>query len=84
MINGAMLTSPWTQRLVESFANAGAPGIGTMDDPVADLAMRGWQARLTQLGGEAANYGRWPYPVIPQTVPGMPRYWLVTARKEPC
>ena len=82
IINRAMLTSPWTRQWVESLANAGIPWIGTMDDPEAELAARGWQAQLSQPGEAEANYGRWPYPVIPRTLPEMPRYWLVTAQKN--
>jgi len=31
---------------------------------------------------EEANYGRWPYPVIPRMIPDMPRSWFVTAQKQ--
>ncbi len=82
IINHAMLTSTFTQPLVSSLAKAGTPWIGTMDDPEADLAARGWQARLSQPGEAEANYGRWPYPVIPRTLPEMPRHWLATAQKN--
>ncbi len=81
IINSTMLTSPWTQPLVESMANAGTPWIGTMDDPEAELSSRGWQATLTQPGEAEANYARWPYPVIPRILPAIPRHWLVTAHK---
>lgn len=47
-----------------------------------DLSARGWQPRLFQFGEEEANYGRWPYPVIPRTLPDIPRYWVVTAQKN--
>jgi hypothetical protein len=29
-----------------------------------------------------ALYGRWPYPVIPVTMPDMPHNWFVIAQKE--
>jgi O-methyltransferase involved in polyketide biosynthesis len=82
IINRAMLTSPWTQLLVASLANAGTPWIGTMDDPEAELSARSWQTRLSRPDEAEANYGRWPYPVIPRTLPDMPRHWLVTAQKN--
>ena len=82
IINSTMLTSPWSRQWVEMQANAGAPWIGTMDDPVEFLASRGWQATLTQAGADDANHGRWPYPVIPTTMPDMPHNWFVTAYKE--
>jgi len=81
IINSAMLTSPWTRQWVEKLADSGVPWIGTMDDPEAFLATRGWKATLTLAGEEEANYGRYPYPVIPRAIPDMPRSWFVTAQK---
>jgi hypothetical protein len=63
-------------------ANAGAPWMGTMDDPEDFLARRDWKATLTQVGETDANYGRWPYPVIPRLIPNMPREWFVIAQKK--
>lgn len=80
VVNSIMLTSPLTQKWVEMQARSGAPWIGTMDDPVTFLALSGWEATLTQAGADDANYGRWPYPVIPTTQPGMPHNWFVKAR----
>jgi len=82
IINSAMLTSPWTRQWVETLADSGVPWIGTMDDPEDFLAKRGWKATLTLAGEKEANYGRWPYPVIPRTIPDMPRSWFVTAQKQ--
>ncbi len=82
IINHAILTSPWTRPWVEALARAGTPWIGAMDDPEAELSARGWQTTLTQFGEDEAHYGRWPYPVMPRTLPDMPRTWLVTAQKK--
>ncbi len=38
-----------------------------------------WAAALA--GEEGANFGRWPLPVIPRTMPDMPRNWYVVARR---
>jgi len=81
IVNGAMLTSRWTRPWVEMQAAAGAPWIGTIDDPVGFLAARGWQATLTQAGQPDASHGRWTLPVLPTTMPDMPHNWFVTARK---
>ena len=83
IMNSITLTSPLTQKWVEMQAESGAPWIGTMDDPVGFLAERGWEAALTQAGAADAHYGRWPYPVIPATMPNMPHNWFVTARYNP-
>ncbi len=82
VINSTMLTSPLTRQWVEMQANSGAPWVGTMDDPEGFLAARGWKASLTQAGAQDANYGRWPYPVIPTTMPDMPHNWFVIGQKE--
>ena len=82
VINEAVLTSPWTRPWVEMQAQAGAPWIGTMDDPQSFLADRGWRAALTQAGQPDANHGRWTLPVMPTTMPGMPHSWYVTAQRD--
>jgi methyltransferase (TIGR00027 family) len=79
IINSAMLTSDLTRKWVEMQAEAGAPWIGTMDDPLGFLAARGWVGSLTQAGAPEANYGRWSLPVIPTLMPGLPHNWFVTA-----
>ena len=82
VINAAMLTSPWTRAWVDMQAAAGAPWIGTLEDPVGFLAARGWQATLTQAGQPDASHGRWRLPVIPTTMPEMPHDWFVTAERQ--
>jgi methyltransferase (TIGR00027 family) len=82
IVNSITLTHPLTRSWLELQENAGAPWIGTMDDPVAFLAARGWKAALTQAGQPEANHGRWPFPVIPTLMPDMPHNWFVTAEKN--
>jgi methyltransferase (TIGR00027 family) len=82
IINKIMLTHPLTQDWIEMQAKSGAPWLGTMDDPMRFLAKRGWKAYLTQAGQEDANYGRWPYPVLPTLMPDFPHNWFVTAEKQ--
>lgn len=79
IVNAAVLTSPHTRPWVEMQAAAGAPWLGTMDDPVGFLAERGWLAALTQAGQPDADHGRWSLPVVPVTLPDFPHYWFVTA-----
>ena len=63
-------------------AAAGAPWIGTMDDPAAELAARGWIAAVTQPGSPEANHGRWTLPVVPAEMTEMPHSWYVTATRD--
>jgi hypothetical protein len=36
---------------------------------------------VIQPGEGEANFGRWPYPVAPRGVPGVPRLFLVRAQR---
>lgn len=82
VINRSALTSAITREWVEMQAQSGAPWLGTMDNPQKFLEARGWKARAVMMGGREANYGRWPYPVIPAMVPGIPRLWFVIGENE--
>ncbi len=80
--NTTMLTHAWTRAWVDMQAMLGAPFLGTMDDPRAVLAARGWTATAAQAGDKDANYGRWPYPLVAPEVPDAPRNWFVTAERQ--
>lgn len=82
VVNAVMLTSPLTRKWLDMQAEAGAPWIGTLDDPATFLATLGWQATLTQAGQADANYGRWTFLVFPTNMPDMPHNWFVTARRD--
>jgi len=81
IVNSATLTHPLTRPWIDMQARAGAPWLGTLDDPAGFLAARGWQATLTQPGEPAAHYGRWTFPVLAPGLAGAPRNWFVTARR---
>jgi methyltransferase (TIGR00027 family) len=81
IVNGLTLTSPVMKSWIQMQADAGAPWLGTMDDPREFLAARGWKANLTSPSDPEANHGRWPYPTVPAALPGVPHLWFVTARK---
>jgi hypothetical protein len=36
-----------------------------------------------ELGALAAEVGRWPWPVLPRSIPGIPRSFLVEAFSPP-
>ncbi len=80
-INRATLTSPAMRVLLQFLEKAGIPWLSTMDEPEVFLAKRGWVANVIQPGEESAHFGRWPYPVIPRSIPNIPRTWFVTARR---
>jgi methyltransferase (TIGR00027 family) len=77
----AVFAHPMTRPWIEMQAAAGAPWIGTIDDPEAYLAALGWEATVSECGAADAHYGRWPLPVGSAAALHLPRHRLVTARK---
>jgi methyltransferase (TIGR00027 family) len=77
--NDAVLTSPWTKPWVDMHAEAGAPWLGTMDDPRAELEPLGWSVTVTQPGEGETGHGRWTLPVLPAGATELPHSWYVTA-----
>jgi len=55
--------------------------MGILDDPQTFMAERGWVATLHQTDEEDVHYGRWPYPVTPLFISGIPRYWFIIAQR---
>lgn len=45
------------------------------------MARHGFEADVTQPGEEGANFGRWPRPMLPRSMPGIPRAFLVRSRR---
>jgi methyltransferase (TIGR00027 family) len=82
-INQDFLFSPSAWPLLESFSWLGSPLRFGANDPEALLSDYGWRARATQPGEPGASYGRWPYPVMPREISGLPRSFLLTANREP-
>ena len=82
VMNRGLLFSPlaWPQQA--ALAWRGAPGLFGTDDPETLMAHHGWDADVTQPGEEGANYGRWPRPILSREVPGLPRGFLVKARRS--
>jgi methyltransferase (TIGR00027 family) len=81
IVNGEALVSPYTRAWIEMQAAAGAPWIGSLEDPGATLRGLGWTPTVVQPGEPGANYGRWLLPVPPASLPGLPRSWYVTAQR---
>jgi hypothetical protein len=64
-----LVNSPWMRSHLERLEAQGAP-------------WRWGQVVVTQPGEPGAGQGRWPWPVVPRSVPGVPRSFLVTAAKR--
>jgi methyltransferase (TIGR00027 family) len=81
LVNREMLTSVYTAGYMKKLAELGCPWTFGVSDPEAFLASYGWQSESTTPGEPRANYGRWPFPVAPRSMPGLPRTFLTTARR---
>jgi methyltransferase (TIGR00027 family) len=77
----AILQHPIMASRVAFVAKLGAPWIYGLDEPEAFTARFGWRAQVTEHGELGARFARWPYPVFPRTVPGVPRSHLVEMTK---
>lgn len=77
--NTEMLTSPQTHSWIELLAKEGVSWISSIDEPEAFLAEYGWRATVVEPGEDGAHFGRWPFPLIPRSVSGVPRTFFVTA-----
>ena len=81
LVNDDLLASPLMRPLLRALARRGALGHFGANDPEALLAEHGWEAEAIQPGERGANYGRWPYPVAPRRVPGVPRLFFMRTRR---
>jgi hypothetical protein len=79
--NQAMLSAKWRQAAQEDMRRMGVVQRSAMDEPEAVLGQLGWQVTVAQPGEDTANYGRWPLPVPPRSLPNLPRSFFVTAQR---
>jgi len=82
VMNRSLIFSPLTRPQQIALVWRGAPGRFWTDDPEKLMARHGWEADVTQPGEEGANFGRWPTPMLPREVPGLPRSFLVRALRS--
>ncbi|HEY7449175.1 MAG TPA: SAM-dependent methyltransferase [Vicinamibacterales bacterium] len=81
MVNTDVLRSPYMSVYVQKLREFGCPWMFGVSDPESLLAEHGWHGTIVLPGEPDANYGRWAYPVVPRTVPGMPRIYLGRATR---
>jgi methyltransferase (TIGR00027 family) len=80
--SSAMIDSPVVAPLRSMMAELGAPWTFGTDDPAGLVTARGWEAATVDLGEPGTRWGRWPFALVPVGVPGVPRSYLVEARKR--
>lgn len=81
LINRDLFLSPSGWPILEAFSWLGSPLRFGTNRPEELLAEYGWTAKAIQPGESGAHYGRWPYPVPPRGISGLPRSFLLTARR---
>ncbi len=81
VVNREILVSSYTAAYMKALADAGCPWKFGVDEPERLLGEYGWEAQVVVPGEPDANYGRWRFPTMPRSVPGMPRAFLVRGRK---
>jgi methyltransferase (TIGR00027 family) len=80
-ISPEALTSPFMATYLRKLAQMGCPWQFSVADPEAFMAAKGWYGNVVLPGEPAANFGRWVMPVVPRTIPGMPRTFLIQATR---
>ncbi|MFE0419504.1 class I SAM-dependent methyltransferase [Streptomyces tendae] len=83
LVNDAALVLPDVQVLLKVFADWGCPWVFGTDEPEALFGAHGLRVAAVQPGDPGADYGRWPDPVPPRSVPGVQRVFFVHGRKQP-
>ncbi|MGW0395404.1 class I SAM-dependent methyltransferase [Streptomyces sp. NPDC003042] len=79
VISKAALENPLSRPFLNCLAEDGNPWLFGTETPERLLADSGWDVREVRQPGEpGADFDRWPYPVPPRTVPGVPRSFLFT------
>jgi methyltransferase (TIGR00027 family) len=80
VVSQQSLISPLSAETQRKLREDGAPWRFGTDDPEAWLGGSGWRIVETKVAGEdGASFGRWPYPVMPRTMPLVPRTFLFVA-----
>ena len=81
IVNAEMITSAYSAPLLKKLDELGCPWRFGASEPEAWLAARGWHGGLVSPGEPRAHFGRWPYPVLPRGVPGLPRIHFMSSMK---
>ena len=82
LMNRGLFFSPIAWLMQAALARRGAPGRFGTNEPEMLMARHSWAVEVTQPGQYGANFGRWPSPMVPREVPGLPRSFLVKAYKQ--
>ena len=76
-----VFTTAFMATYLKRLEDLGCPWKFGMPEPEGFMAAHGWQSNYVLPGEPDANYGRWMMPVIPRTMPGLPRTYLIRATR---
>ncbi|UOB08576.1 SAM-dependent methyltransferase [Streptomyces sp. HP-A2021] len=83
VISKAALENPLSRPFMKALEEDGNPWLFGTEEPEQLLTSCGWTVReVRQPGEDGADFGRWPYPVLPREVPRVPRSFLFTATRD--
>ena len=82
VVGRVLLESPALGPTLRMMAELGAPWIYGTDDPAGLIVPLGWDAMVIDPGEAGTRWGRWPFPIAPLSVPGVPRGYLIEASKR--
>ncbi|MCB9073050.1 MAG: SAM-dependent methyltransferase [Bdellovibrionaceae bacterium] len=80
ILSRTLLESPFMEKQLNFLKDIGAPWRFGEDEPEVFLKKYDWNADVMQTGEVAPH--RWPFPITPRNVPGLPRGFLVHAIKQ--
>ena len=81
VVDNSLLDSPYMKPYLDEPDRLGCAWRFGTPEPEQLLARHGWSAAVVMPGESQADYGRWPYPVASRDMLGIPRSYLMTARR---
>jgi methyltransferase (TIGR00027 family) len=83
LVGTGIFRLPYTRPFLRRLEAAGSPWRFGTDDPAGFVRECGWPTvTVTEPGRPDADFGRWPANANPTNLPGLPRSYLVTARRD--
>jgi methyltransferase (TIGR00027 family) len=82
-VNTEVLTSAFTAPMMKTLEALGCPWRFGMSQPESFVERFGWNATVILPGDPPTQYGpRWNFPVVPRSIPNIPRTMFVTATND--
>jgi methyltransferase (TIGR00027 family) len=81
VVNPDMLTSQYTRDMIARLREIGCPWQFATPDPKSFFERFNWQITVNTPDEPHIAHGRWPYPRLPASIPGIPRSYFGTGRR---